>query len=284
MQKFVSQSNADVVTATNQAQKLSTVRTKFNELKKIDLGNLNEENCKRIEQLGREISNELCRLLSEARSKNDQNTVNRMEFVMHDLVSPIAVIVSASRILSRASGLDSKTREEMLSALKTNIEYFDKLLTFQEDEEKPAVLDLKALLEKSINQETLRRSSGYATKLTYEGEGFKINAGEIAMYRVFKNLITNAAKAHAKEITVEFQKPLVKVIDNGEGMPQQLAENLFNPFYIIKDAEGARFGCKIVREQLDKINATIKVESEVGKGTTIIIDFSNCCNQQFLNI
>lgn len=106
--------------------------------------------------------------------------------------------------------------------------------------------------------------------------------------RVLLNLINNAFHATAEKAqTTPNYKPKVEVIteknangvkimvqDNGAGIPEKIREKIFQPFFTTKaTGSGTGLGLSLSHEIITKgHNGTIAVESEVGKGTTFILN------------
>jgi two-component system NtrC family sensor kinase len=66
----------------------------------------------------------------------------------------------------------------------------------------------------------------------------------------------------------------LEIEDNGCGIPQEVMQRIFDPFFTTKSADqGTGLGMAIVQSILQKHEATIDVQSEVGKGTRFIIGF-----------
>jgi two-component system NtrC family sensor kinase len=63
----------------------------------------------------------------------------------------------------------------------------------------------------------------------------------------------------------------IRVRDTGCGIPAEEVPKIFEPFYSTKGAKGTGLGLAVVWGILDSHNGTINVESEVGKGTTVIV-------------
>jgi signal transduction histidine kinase len=64
------------------------------------------------------------------------------------------------------------------------------------------------------------------------------------------------------------------VRDGGIGIPEEDQKHLFERFYRGSNSgtvQGTGLGLHIMKHYVDMLNGTIKVESEVGKGTTVVV-------------
>jgi hypothetical protein len=102
------------------------------------------------------------------------------------------------------------------------------------------------------------------------------------MNQVFMNILSNAihaieeTKREDGEILISTQTDstnvIISIIDNGAGIPEEIKNKLFEPFFTTKAVgEGTGLGLSIVFTIIEKINGTIQMNSEVGKGTEFII-------------
>ncbi len=93
---------------------------------------------------------------------------------------------------------------------------------------------------------------------------------------VMINLINNAVDAIIDggdltiDVSVESDEMLVKVIDTGKGMSQQLLNKIFDPFYTTKE-QGTGLGLYITYNEVQKIHGTIYATSTEEIGTTFNI-------------
>ena len=98
------------------------------------------------------------------------------------------------------------------------------------------------------------------------------------MNQAFMNILTNAIEAihsHRKdggilEITTYQQDEYVvaKIKDNGTGMPEEVKNKIFEPFYTTKDVgKGTGLGLSITHGIIEKHHGTISIQSEMGNGT-----------------
>ncbi len=94
--------------------------------------------------------------------------------------------------------------------------------------------------------------------------------------QVFLNLILNAVQAMTDggqlHVIAEACDDWVtcRFIDNGPGIPKENLERIFNPFFTTKQ-EGTGLGLAITSRIVENAGGRIKVESEVGQGTTFTL-------------
>jgi len=114
-----------------------------------------------------------------------------------------------------------------------------------------------------------------------------IQADNHQLCQLFSNLIINALEALGKKGTiaitaaqgVAYQEPMampgpvdpastlvVDVVDDGPGVPPDLAERVFNPFFTTKP-QGSGLGLAIVRKIVDAHNGQIDLATAPGQGT-----------------
>jgi len=101
-----------------------------------------------------------------------------------------------------------------------------------------------------------------------------VNCFPDELIQVWSNLISNAIHAmnYAGRLEIIIRnlgaKVRVSIKDNGHGIPEEIREKIFEPFFTTKrSGEGTGIGMDIVKKILDKHEATIELESEVGVGT-----------------
>lgn len=152
-----------------------------------------------------------------------------------------------------------------------------------------------------MTQSSLR--DGLETVLTIYHNQIKRNTTLVAEYedlediycfpdelnQVWTNLIHNALQAmdYQGTLTVKLDKvgnyQRVVVQDSGHGIPDDIIERIFSPFFTTKKAgEGSGLGLDIVKKIIDKHNGKIEVSSKLGEGTTfsVYIPAITTTNQQ----
>jgi two-component system, NtrC family, sensor kinase len=129
------------------------------------------------------------------------------------------------------------------------------------------------LLQSNIRQKDIETVSSFGPlpeTLCFPGQ----------LNQVFMNILTNAIQAMSNKgiLTVqsEFDPTLaqirIRVSDTGKGMSEAVMQKIFDPFFTTKAVgEGTGLGLSISYGIIQKHQGTIKVESEVGKGSTFWI-------------
>ncbi len=91
--------------------------------------------------------------------------------------------------------------------------------------------------------------------------------------QIIWNLLLNAAEAVDDNGLIEIKLTKLKnadvciqVVDNGCGMPSDVVQSIFNPFYTTK-SEGTGLGLSIVHRILEAYDGRLDVNTQEGQGT-----------------
>ena len=120
--------------------------------------------------------------------------------------------------------------------------------------------------------------------LQYEGEPCQLRANRDMMYELVDNLCENAIRYNNEggwvcvRVLLEDSRPVLIVEDNGIGIPKDQQERIFERFYRVdksrsKQTGGTGLGLAIVKHIVALHDANIKLESELGKGTMVRVEF-----------
>jgi PAS domain S-box-containing protein len=106
-----------------------------------------------------------------------------------------------------------------------------------------------------------------------------IQADERRLFNAFYNVIDNAIPEVPSggsvtvrgEVDAEADMIVISIADTGRGMPPDVRDALFTGQVVSRKAGGSGLGTKIVKDVVEAHKGSIRVESEVGVGTTIYI-------------
>lgn len=110
----------------------------------------------------------------------------------------------------------------------------------------------------------------------------EVLADKTKLEQAFINLVTNAVDAMrdpAREAKIHVsarpaQEGRVEIVfrDTGAGIPRNLLDRVFDPFFTTKDVgKGTGLGLYLTHQIVEQHGGTIRVESEVGEGTTVVM-------------
>ncbi|MEJ0055466.1 MAG: HAMP domain-containing sensor histidine kinase [Bacteroidota bacterium] len=119
--------------------------------------------------------------------------------------------------------------------------------------------------------------------ITISVKDFKSDPWRVS--EIFRNLVSNAIKYrrldHAQtlisvNITADGNHCFIIFRDNGIGIEKTSLDRIFEMFYRASDqSEGSGLGLYIVRNAVEKLGGNVKVDSELGRGTTFKIILPN---------
>ncbi|MGI2335909.1 MAG: PAS domain S-box protein [Dehalogenimonas sp.] len=207
--------------------------------------------------------------------------------IAHEINNPLTGVIGFSELLKDRKDLPEDVVQNLQIINSGSIrvkEIVRRMLTFarQSKPEKSSTsitelientLELRSYVLQTANIVVVRN---YAPDLPW----VKVDSGQ--MQQVFLNLIVNAEyamkKAHDKGIlTIKTEKLddyiRISITDDGPGMADKTKAKLFQPFFTTKDpGEGTGLGLSLSFGIIHEHGGTIRAESELGKGTTFIIE------------
>lgn len=225
---------------------------------------------------------------SEELKEANQAKDKFFSIIAHDLKSPFQGLLGYSQILSNE--FDSLSEEEKMFFIN-NIDNISKsAYTLLEDlltwsriqtgklEVNYEVFNLSEFLNPTIsllNQTALNK--GITIKASIDNRHL-VKADKNMVQTAVRNLISNAIKFTNKGGEIKVSTKLidefveVSVEDNGVGMKKEILKNLFRIDQNVTTKgtakeEGTGLGLLLCKEMIEKEGGTIKVESEVGKGS-----------------
>lgn len=134
-------------------------------------------------------------------------------------------------------------------------------------------------------RESLRELGGAkGVTVTVEGEDCLVKGDPALLEEMVRNLMENGIKYNAEggavrvKIAEENGRPVVRVEDNGIGIPAVHQSKVFERFYRVdssrsKATGGTGLGLSIVKHGAEYHHATASLQSEPGKGTTVSLSF-----------
>jgi signal transduction histidine kinase len=142
--------------------------------------------------------------------------------------------------------------------------------------EKPEEIDLSAVVRNVIDP----FAADGKTEIVYEipEKPVYVRADRSQLVRIITNLMKNAIQAIPEErqgrihVRLAEDKPdaVLSVEDNGSGIPAEVQEKLFTPYFTTKSS-GTGLGLAMTRQMVEAWGGSIRFETEQGEGTTFFI-------------
>lgn len=215
---------------------------------------------------------------------------NFVSMVSHEFRTPLGVIMSSAEILENyLEQLDPAERREQLESIRKNTrrmaDLMEEVLVLGMVEAgrlefKPAGLDFRAFCRRLVDELQSASSNKCAVEISAPEDVRTVVADERLLQHVFINLLSNAVKYSPAGSRVHFDveregpTAVCRVRDHGMGIPQPDLERLFSAFYRGRNAShvpGTGLGLTIVKRCVELHRGTIKVDSTVGRGTTVTV-------------
>lgn len=212
-----------------------------------------------------------------------------LDFAVNDLATVLdqgragdgAEAASIDRLLARVAEVQAPLMDAREAANRVREIVRDiKLFSRADDEERLGPVDVCRVIESSLRM--VGNEIRHRARLVKNfGECPEVHGNEPRLGQVFLNLVLNAAHAipegrlDANEIRITVRphngdRVLVTVRDTGSGIPPENLPRIFDPFYTTKPVGvGTGLGLAICHRIVTSLGGEIRVESEVGKGTTV---------------
>jgi len=211
--------------------------------------------------------------------------------VAHEVNNPLASI--SSLVQSILTGEQDPERRTLTHTILSQITRISSTLKDLVNFARPTTAQRKQVDVNGLIAETLRlitynkRFSGIRVEPILAPDLRRAFADDNEIQQVLLNLLFNAADAAPAEgavikVITENQRPgqgsdksrrvFIKVVDNGIGIPREHLERVFDPFFTTKPAgAGVGLGLSLCQRMILSNQGTIRVDSEVGRGTAVTI-------------
>lgn len=213
--------------------------------------------------------------------------------IAHEIRNPLGIIANALFDLSEV--LDPKCPEVeedlriALEEMRRVQEIIDNLLEFsRESRAEWEPVDVDSLLRKTLQLMQRSLQSGGVKVFAELGSVGSCMANQNALRQVFLNLITNAVQAMPQGGDLRIRSEAVgedrirlEFSDTGVGIPPEHLSSIFNPFFTTKEpGQGTGLGLSVVHSVVKRYRGSIRVESEVNRGTTFTIELPRMALQE----
>lgn len=246
----------------------------------------------------RKMSDDLASALALAKSANESKS-NFLSNMSHDIRTPMNAIIGFATLLAKDADNPDKVREYIKKIMFSGhhlLSLINDILDMSKIESGKTSLNIE---EFDISEFVDAISAIMTPQARAKKQEFEVHAkgvlpesvmgDKLRINQILLNLLSNAVKYTPEkgkiDLTVEaLDKKVHKhahlrftVSDNGYGMSEEFCKIIFEPFArettsATKEIQGTGLGMTITKNIVDLMGGTISVKSELGKGSTFVVE------------
>ena len=196
----------------------------------------------------------------------------------HEIRNPLAGIRGAMQVMASRGdpdGRDAKVTKEIIARIDTLAELMHDLLLFaRPPQPRPRPVDIGPLV--TITVDLLRQDPAVkGMRVSVEGAAPVVLADAELLKIVFQNLLINGAQAMGGKGETSRRSrrqptPVVAFADRGPGIPADIREKIFMPFFTTK-ARGTGVGLPTAKRLIEAQRGTLSIDCPPAGGTTVIV-------------
>ena len=227
-------------------------------------------------------------MLVKARDKAEASDRLKSAFLAnmsHEIRTPLNAIVGFSSLLTST---ENAAEKELYNSLighnnKLLLNLINDVIDLSKIESGYLELrldwvNLTELLDESVAEYAHQVPSGVELLTNYPAHDSLVELDSLRIKQILSNFLSNALKntttGHVEVFyEVDHQSVRIGVKDTGRGIPQNMLEKIFERFEKLDSfAQGAGLGLSICKLIVEKMNGRVLVDSQLGIGTTFVIE------------
>jgi signal transduction histidine kinase len=231
------------------------------------------------------MADRLVELQENVRKQERQAMFGRIAAgLVHDLSNPIQSIAGSCKVIVKMAD-DAEYRETFRRTVDREMVIVKRVLDDLKNIAKPPQLERfpidvnQGIADAVESMQSHAETAGLTLRAELSPGPLFIEGDVFALGRVYRNLILNAIQATAPgglvvaATEVHGDRVQMRVYDTGCGIPADRLHAIFEDFVTTK-RRGLGLGLAISKRMVEQLGGTISVASEVGKGTTFVIEFA----------
>jgi signal transduction histidine kinase len=229
---------------------------------------------------------------NEELSKRNTELDNFVYSVSHDLRAPIASVLGLINLAKKDD--DKAMKNVYLELMQKSAQQQDHFIKEILDQSRNSRLDLKreeiyfeSMIDETFNQLRYATVNGQnVEKVVAVKQNGPFYCDRWRMKVILNNIISNSIRYRngrdpviKVDVVVNERSVRMEIEDNGKGIDQEHLSHVFRMFYrATDDGAGSGLGLYIVKEAIDKLKGSIHIDSEVGKGTKVMLEIPEILN------
>ncbi len=206
--------------------------------------------------------------------------------VAHDFRGVLSAALGFAELIRRSPNISAdvdRYAQRIIDAMQRGQQLTQEVVSFGKDTPAtPRIVDVKRAVESMTSMFMVLLGEKITLRMNLSASVSRVFVDCSHLERALLNLVLNARDAMpagglltltAQDVTVpeedDAQYVEIAVIDTGVGIPDDIRAQLFKPFFTTKGEDGTGLGLAIVDQVVTRAGGAVRIESEVGRGTSI---------------
>ena len=237
------------------------------------------------------------------RKEHDEDKIRFFINTAHDIRTPLSLVMSPIEELKTQNGLSEKAKY-LLDVAGANIRKLNavtaQLLDFEKIDSRKAKVNIEPINLNYLLSEELScfnnvgEKRGITLHLQVPDEQVVVSADRHLLELMLDNLMSNACKYTNQggkvevSLTANKSKAVIRITDNGIGIPEKEQKNIFTNVYRAQNARASQetgngFGLLQVKRIVEMLNGNIGFTSKENAGTTFTISFKRIYDEPVIH-
>ena len=195
----------------------------------------------------------------------------------HQIKNPLAILLGRLEEVLENLPRDSKARRHANIASEAGWRIQELTQTFASIGKLEWLpLDVRYVLDEAMGMAALKNGKPVNTQRTYDQASLFVRGNPILIREALSNVFANSLEAVSDGGTVSIHalrvngSVVMRISDNGPGIPEQTLEHLFQPFFTTKP-HGYGLGLFACKHIFEMHNGSVDVETQRGAGTVVVL-------------
>jgi signal transduction histidine kinase len=195
----------------------------------------------------------------------------------HQIKNPLAVMIGRLESLEYRLEKDDPNRRHLDIALEAGWRIQELADNFTAMGHKKWVeLDVPTLLSEAYGMAGLQNHKALSADWSYDDDLPKVSGNAVLLREGFSNIFANAMDAvgsNGQISTTAYRvngSVVVRISDDGDGIPDEIAEHLFEPLNTTKE-KGSGIGLFAAKHILEMHKGSVEIESKPQRGTSVTL-------------
>jgi two-component system cell cycle sensor histidine kinase/response regulator CckA len=206
--------------------------------------------------------------------------------VAHDFRGIMSAALGFAELIRRAPNVSSdvdRYATRIIDAMQRGQQLTQEVVNFGKDAPAtPRVVDAARTVESMSGMFSVLLGNRITLQVHTKPPVSRVFVDPSHLERTLLNLVLNARDAmpagglltlQVQDVNVTEEEDTeyveIDVIDTGTGMDEHVRRNIFKPFFTTKGEQGTGLGLAIVDQIVTRAGGFVRIESEVGRGTTV---------------